>query len=381
MKSWRERYADGKKGICDFGLNYDFYFKWLTNKVASCLTIRGAPDSINETYLKTNLILDGNICITDFNEKLYACIGGWGGEPDEYYIPTIWTVANPILGSKTVKLKGEGKDGVVISNTQIDGLGVGLYSGGLYDLIHQTATLLADNIISINCMQINTRVEAIFTADSEAQAVTGEAVLKKLYAGSPFQILRQDIVNKITVNPISKSGSAQTLTQLVELHNYIISNFFQAIGIKANNIMKKERLITGEIDSQDDFVALSLLEMAASWQKGLDEVNDLFGTDMSVEINPVLVHEIADSFIQAPSEATESDSEPMVSDTTEPIESDTEQPEQTESIVDEETAEPEPETVEEVIEEQEDIVQKVLDAINDTEKEEGGEVDVTDDEG
>ena len=318
------------------------------------------------------------MCITDFNDKLYACIGGWGGEPDEYYIPTIWTVANPILGSKTVKLKGEGKNGVVISNTRIDSLGVGLYSGGLYDLIHQTATLLADNIISINCMQINTRVEAVFTADSEAQAVAGEAVLKKLYAGSPFQILRQDIVNKMTVNPISKSGSAQTLTQLVELHNYIISNFFQSIGIKANNIMKKERLITGEIDSQDDFVALSLLEMAASWQKGLDEVNDLFGTDMHVEINPVLVHEIADAFTEAPSEAVESENNDVIPDTNEAVESEPEQPEQNENALDEE------ESVEDIIEEQEDIVQKVLDAINDVDEsdtiEEGGEEDVTDGE-
>ncbi len=374
LKDWRSRYADGRKGVCDFGLNYDFYFKWLTNKVISCLIIRGAPESINDTYLKTHLVLDGNICITDFKDKLYACIGGWGGTPDEYYVPTEYVIANPILGSKTVKI---GENGVVITNTAVDGLGLGLFSGGLYDLIHQTATLLADNIISINCEQINRRVQTFFTADSEPQAVAGEAVLKKMYAGSPYQILRQDVVKKLTINPASNTGSSQSITQLVELHNYIIANFFQSIGIKANNVMKRERLITDEIESQDDFVQLSILEILSSWQKGFDKVNELYGTDISVELNPVLIREIADEFsgesempTEAPSEAVESVSDEPVSDTDEPTESDTEQSEQSEDMV-EETEEESPK---DVIEEAEEVVEEIVDIINDTVEEDTQEV-------
>lgn len=374
LKDWRSRYADGRKGVCDFGLNYDFYFKWLTNKVISCLIIRGAPESINDTYLKTHLVLDGNICITDFKNELYACIGGWGGTPDEYYVPTEYVIANPILGSKTVKI---GKNGVVITNTAVDGLGLGLFSGGLYDLIHQTATLLADNIISINCEQINRRVQTFFTADSEPQAVAGEAVLKKMYAGSPYQILRQDVVKKLTINPASNTGSSQSITQLVELHNYIVANFFQSIGIKANNVMKKERLITDEIESQDDFVQLSILEILSSWQKGFDKVNEIYGTDISVELNPVLIREIADEFssesetsTEAPSEAVESVSDEPVSYTNEATESDTEQSEQSESIP-EETEE---ESASDMIEESEEIVDEIVDIINDTVEDDTEEV-------
>lgn len=378
MKDWRAKYADGRKGICDFGLNYDFFFKWLTNKVISCLIIKGAPETFNDTYIKTHLILDGNICITDFNDKLYGVIGGWGGEPDEYYIPTIYTVANPRLGSKTVRI---GENGVVITNTAVDGLGVGLFSGGLYDLIHQTATLLADNIISINCEQINRRVQTFFTADSEAQAVAGEAILKKMYAGSPYQVLRQDLVKKLGINPASNgTGSAQSITALVELHNYIIANFFQSIGIKANNVMKKERLITDEIESQDDFVQLSILEILTSWQRGFDKVNEMYGTDITVELNPVLIREIADEFSvdsEPSSEATESVSEAPVSDTTEPTESDTDESEQTEGISDVEETVEEEETPQDVIEEAEEVVEAIVDIINDNEEtEEEGEEDV-----
>ena len=381
MKDWRAKYADGRKGICDFGLNYDFFFKWLTNKVISCLIIRDAPETFNDAYIKTHLILDGNICITDFDDKLYGVIGGWGGEPDEYYVPTVYTVANPKLGSKMVKI---GKNGVVITNTAVDGLGVGLFSGGLYDLIHQTATLLADNIISINCEQINRRVQTFFTADSEAQAIAGEAVLKKMYAGSPYQILRQDIVKKLGINPSSNgTGSAQSITALVELHNYIISNFFQSIGIKANNVMKKERLITDEIESQDDFVQLSILEILTSWQRGFDKVNEMYGTDIKVELNPVLIREIADEFSvdsEPSSEAIESISETPVSDTTDTTESGTEQSEQSENISDvEETVEEE--TPQEIIEEAEKVVDTIVDIINDNVTKETEETEFTEEEG
>lgn len=277
---WKERY--GKDGICDFKANRDFYFKWLLAKTCSCFYIKNLPDTVDEFYVKSNLLTDGDIGITEFDGKLYAVIGAPGGEPDEYYRPTIYTVANPKLGSKIFT---DGKDGIIIYNSPIDAY----ISGGLYGLIDQTATLLADNIVSINCCQINTRVTAAFTADSDAQALAGEAILKSIYAGHPYKILRSDLIDKISVNPISTAGVSQNLTELVELHNYIISNYFQSIGIKSNDIRKKAHVLQEEIDSQDDYLQISVLEILAAWQAGFDRVNELYGTDIRVELNPALL--------------------------------------------------------------------------------------------
>ena len=373
--SWRDRYGDG--GICDFKMNYDFYFKWLTNKVMQVFCIKNLEDTkINGNYFKQQLLLDGDVCITDFNDELYAVRGDLGGEPDEYYIPVVYTIANPILGSKMVYRKdwrGNKQNGVVIFNTDIDSL-ASPCSMGLYDLISQTATLLADNIVSINCQQINSRVQAFFTADGEAQAISGEAVLKKMYAGSPYQILRSDLVDKLTVNPISGTGVANNITQLVELQNFIVSNFFQSIGIKSNDIMKRERLITAEIEEQNDMVALSLLECVSSWEKGLREVNELYGTDIHVELNPVLIREIADQF--------QIGNEPITEDPVEETSATVEEESQTEDEVIEDTVDTE-ETVEETeteetasekIEELEEVVQDVIDTIIDDER--GEDVDV-----
>ena len=370
--NWQER--AGRGGVCDFRQNYDFYFKWLANKVMSCFVIKdrsnGKTESITETiswnYFKMNLLLDGQICITDFNDKLYACIGNRGGKPNEYYLPTIFTISNPILGSKQVNI---GKDGVVFYNTDVDAFSYTgnneIFSGGLYDLISQTATLLADNIISINCNQINSRITAFFTAESEAQATAGEVVLKRMYAGKPYQILLSDLIEKLNVNPINNNASGN-ITELVELHNYIVANFFQAIGIKSNNVMKRERLINSEIDSQNDYLKLSILEILTSWQKGFDELNKIYGTDITVDLNPALLDELLE----------DSTSDAKVNGTT--AVDDTEynnNNEETEAEIPNDTPEESAENQEpdnsdnvvETIEEKEEAVEQIVDIINDKE--------------
>lgn len=292
-------------GICDVRENYKFYFKWLLSKVMNCIVIKNAPESIDIDYVKEHLILDGNICFTQFDDKLYACIGNRGGQPNEYYEPTQFIIANPVLGSKTVDI---GKDGVVVYNTRADKSS--FCNGGLFQLIKQTATLLADNVVSINCNQINSRVETIFTADSEAQAVAGETVLRKLYDGHPYQIVRQNILERVNINPISGAATSSKLSELIELHQYIIAQFYQAVGIKSNAINKKERLITDEINSQDDYLGMSLLDMVSSWKQGFDEVNEMFGTAIEVEINPILEHVVEPSEDKG-EEAEPSENEPQ----------------------------------------------------------------------
>ena len=277
---WKERF--GKDGICDFRANYEFYFKWLLSKTCSCFYLKNLPETLDEFYIISNLLIDGDVCITKFDDKLYACIGAPGGQPDEYYRPSVYTIANPILGSKIVK---DGVDGVIIYNTPLDAY----VSGGLYGLISQTATLLADNIVSINCCQINSRVTAITTADSPAQRIEAEATLKSIYAGHPFKVVGSDIIDKIAVNPIATANTSQNLAELIELHNYIIANYFQSIGIKSNDIRKKAHVLQDEIDSQNDYLQISILELLTSWQSGFDKVNELFGTDIHVELNPVLL--------------------------------------------------------------------------------------------
>lgn len=381
MNNWQTR--AGRGGVADFRKLYDWYFKWLAGKVMSLFIISDENPSektasIDWDYFKLNLILNGQICITDFNDKLYACIGNRGGAPNEYYLPSRFIIANPILGSKEVRI---GEDGVVIYNTKIDKYvwtGTGpIFASGLCDYIAQTATILADNIISINCVQVNTRVSTFFTADSESQALEGEATLKKMYAGCPYLILKSDILEKLNVNPVNAAAASQNITELIELNNFVISSFFQNIGIRANNNMKRERLVTDEVEAQNDYLEINVLEFLAPWQDGLDEVNKMYNTSLKVHLNPVLLNELLNecegtSAAAEPEEeaAADGESEGAELEQEEPM---AEDPEAAESEQEEEAAaadgepegaEPE-ENLSKKIESMEEQVTELIDIIND----------------
>lgn len=281
------------KGVCDVQQNYNTYFKLLLNKCMSLFKFSGLPSTIDEKFLKTQLILNGKVCITQFNgTDLYALNGNVGGEPNVYYEPQFFIIANPILGSKQVRIrqkdgsdKIDGLDGVLVGLTSVDQESNCSAGGGLYGLIHQTAGLLADNISSLNVAQINGRATVAFSADSLAMANSAEEVLKDIYAGKPYRVLSQNILENINATPLGASGNNNTLMTLIETHQYILAQFYNEIGIAGNWNMKRERINTAETELMSGSLDISVWDMIKSLKDGFQRVNELFGTSIEVELN------------------------------------------------------------------------------------------------
>ena len=276
-------------GICDVEENYNFYFNYLLSKLNTLFVWKNVPETIDIDSMNNQLFLNGYTCITKFNDKPYACFGYPGGKQNEYYYPEIYTIANPVLGSKTAKILGHEQDSVMVYNTKADRVSTWMIEGhGLFQLIKQTATLLADNIVSINAAQINSRVQAAYSAESEAEAAGAEKVIKDWYRGKPYKVVRDNELEKFTVQGINNSGAANIIAQLVELQQYIIGQFYMNIGIKYNSVNKKERLITDEINFQEQFLDVNINSMLESRLAACEEINKLFGYSMSCDINPIL---------------------------------------------------------------------------------------------
>ena len=278
-------------GVCDVDFNFKTYFNLLLNKVIRMFEWDGLPETIDPRFLETQLLLAGKACFFKDNDKFYCLNGNWGGEPNVYYYPTIWTVANPILGSRQLKVRQkdgtdevEGLDGIVIGNSDSDLISESK-TGGLYNLIYQTAGLLADNISSLNVAQINGRVSVLYTADSEAQALTGEKVLQDIYSGKPYKILEQNILEKIGTTPIAASGTNNTLMSLIEAHQYILAQFFNEIGVGGNWNMKRERINTAETELMTDSLDINIQSMLKCRQEAVSKINELFGLSISVKLN------------------------------------------------------------------------------------------------
>ena len=284
------------KGVCNVQHNFNSYFDLLTNKVCNLFKWEGLPDTIDVRYLNLSLILNGRVCFTKFNDKLYALTGHVGGEPNAYYEPTIFVIANPVLGSKQVRIRQldgsdsvEGLDGILMGNSDVD-MESDRAKGGLFNLIYQTAGLLADNISSLNISQINGRVAQVWTAESDVLARSAEQILHDIYAGKPYKIVTQDILDKVGALPTSEGSQSNTLLNLIEAHQYILANFFNEIGIAAQWNGKRERVNTAETELMKGSYDINIWNMLENRKEAVEKINELFGTNISVELNPEIFY-------------------------------------------------------------------------------------------
>lgn len=281
-------------GVCDVQKNFRTYFDILCNKCSNLFKWEGLPDTVDERFLMEQLILNGKVCFTKIDNKLYALNGNVGGEPNAYYQPSMWIVANPVLGSKQVRIRRkdgsdsiEGLEGIMVCLTNADYFTDRAQHGGLFDLIYQTAGLLADNISSLNVSQINGRVAQLFTVDNQAEARTVEEIIRDMYDGHPYRVLTQDLISKVGVLPAAQTGQTNTLLNLIEAHQYILASFFNEIGIPSNWNMKRERVNTAETQLMTGSLDISVYSMERNLQREIEKVNELFGTEISVVFNGI----------------------------------------------------------------------------------------------
>lgn len=279
-------------GVCNVEQIFRYYFKTLTNKACNLIKFEDLPDHIDEEFLKEQLVLVGRICFKDIDGHLYALNGNVGGEPDCYYHSTQYIIANPVLGSHTVTIRHKdgstdvnGLDGILVGLTHADLELEGNIKGGLYDLIYTYSGLLADNLVSLNCAQINSRVQVAFVGDTESLANTAEKVLRDLYNGTPYKVLQQDILNKLTITPVAASGANTTIMSLIEAHAHIISDFYSELGISYNSNRKREYVNSTENSMDTGSLNLNIDTIIDCISEGIDRVNELFGTDIKVHLD------------------------------------------------------------------------------------------------
>lgn len=264
---------------------YEYYFKMLLGKLDSLFKWKNLPETVDKSFLNSNLFLLGYSAFYELDGKIYTNFGGIGGTPNENYYPTEFILSNPIQGSKTFIINSLDKDtAVLMYNTESDKQFLNGYGkSGIYTLIKQTATLLADNLQSINLAQINCRVQTIFTASDDSQAKSAEQLVKRMYNADPYQILISDELSPITVSNVEPNTS-DIINTLLQVHQYILADFYNQIGIPTTPYQKKERLITDEIKTLDKTNNCNIYEMLTARRTAIKKINSLFNTSISIDL-------------------------------------------------------------------------------------------------
>ena len=77
------------------------------------------------------------------------------------------------------------------------------------------------------------------------------------------------------------------IKSLIELKQYILGTFYQELGIQSQFNMKREAINEAEAALSEDILYPLIDDMLVQRQIGLEKVNKMYGTNITVELSSV----------------------------------------------------------------------------------------------
>lgn len=234
----------------------------------------GLPDTIPARILELYLQTNGHLCFYRHEGELYIYTGALGGEPDVYYMPTIYTIANPAQNlSKNLVID---KDCIVVSNDS-------LYMG-LLPLYHKYAYHMAENELSMLVTDINLRIISLISASDDRTIESARKMLSEIESGKIGIISDSAFLEGVKVQSYSGNSGKGVMTDLIEYEQYLKASWYNEIGLDSNYNMKREAITSTESQMNSDALLPLIDDMLHCREVGLEKVNTMFGTDIRVSL-------------------------------------------------------------------------------------------------
>lgn len=280
---------DFEKYVKDKKSSAKAYYRYLLTRLLRMFQYKNLPDSIPHEILDRYLFENGIALITKVNDKLRVFYGNLGGPQDVYYRPTTFIVANPHL-----KVKGEiFSANIPVFECETDdsvGQPIGVLMRndtdwiGLHPLISRYAYLMSENTLTLRTADVMLRIIALLTAKTDKERASAIEYLKSIEKGELGVIGESSFHEGVDMqSPPSNNGSY--LTQFIEYQQYLKGSFYNEIGLSANYNMKREAIGKGESTLDEDALLPLCDNMLKCRQEDIQRVNEMFGTNISVEFS------------------------------------------------------------------------------------------------
>lgn len=259
----------------DKNFNVKLANRYMLTKTLSMFNYSGLPETIPEKELERILQEQGFAFIYKWDDDIVAFSGSLSGDMDYYNNPTEINIANnKTKKTKTVPLN----DGVLILNDD--------YKLGILKLINKYNTLINENEISIVMTNYNNRVQKIISASDDHTKESAKQYLDKVVDGELAIIGESAFLEDLKVQG-SNTSNNQSLSDMIELNQYLKASLLNELGIQANTNTKKERLITAEVAQDKELLYPLVNNMYNNRVDGVNAINEKFGLDVSVDYGSV----------------------------------------------------------------------------------------------
>lgn len=248
-----------------------YYTQQLIKKLFGVYEITGAPDGWDINYMKERIFLDGKLCITDTAMGVLPLQTGVSGL-NVFNHPTTCVIANPVLGSFERLIDTE----CALVLLEFD-------YGNAWPMINRYAALLASADASIAVNLLNTRVAAIFGAESKKEAESYKVMYDKISRGDPAVFVGENLAKKLSERLVFNRVKEQYIADDVEqLKHRLMDDFLSDVGVMNANTDKRERLVTDEISSNYQEIRAGAEHWLDNIRAGFAKANELYGLQLQI---------------------------------------------------------------------------------------------------
>ena len=265
---------DLMQDVTDVFDGYNYYINYLYEKLIRIFKYENLPPTIPRDALENYILSNGYGGVT--NNPIYGLVA----VPCTKYGVGLYPNYEPLAQYCTPLMQGTnltiGRDIVVIKNNS--------YQISCDSIVKRYARMLADFDATENIIISNMRMQVLPSFDNEDSAESFKAVMVANRLGQVDSVIDKSFLQKGTFTPYASGANTTKINDVVSARNEVLRTFLAEIGITSAND-KRERMVVDEVNVNSQMLLFNVSDMLECRQKAVEQINALYGTNITVDLS------------------------------------------------------------------------------------------------